>query len=148
MPVKIKPFLSLAALLALSACNPSPAPDSAAAQKEMSTNTASPARPRPEFEKLIGRWERPDGGYVLELRSVDEAGRLDAGYFNPSPIKIERAQAFIEGGVVKLVVVLRDENYPGCTYQLAYDANHDQLFGEYYQAALQETYEIAFTRQK
>ncbi len=140
--------LGLAAIFALIACNQSPAPDSVAADRTSNTNAAPPARPRPEFEKLIGAGERPDGGYVLDLRSVNAAGQFEAGYFNPSPIKVERAQAFMEGGEAKLAVVLRDVNYPGCTYQLAYDTKTDSLFGQYYQAAIQETYDVTFVRQK
>ena len=29
------------------------------------------------FDKLNGRWLRPDGGYVLEIRSVDASGKID-----------------------------------------------------------------------
>jgi len=101
-----------------------------------------------DFSKLKGRWERPDGGYVLEIRDIAADGKADAGYFNPSPIKVESTQISSEGGVLKVFVTLRDANYPGCTYTLAYDPQADQLFGKYYQAAAQETYDIAFARLK
>ena len=106
------------------------------------------AKPNPLFEKLMGRWERTDGDYALELRSVDAEGKFDAGYFNPGKINVERAQAVVESGGIKLFAVLRDVNYPGCTYKLTYDAKADQLSGEYYQAAIQETYPVTFTRLK
>jgi hypothetical protein len=31
-----------------------------------------------DFQTLNGRWLRPDGGYVLEIRAVDPSGSIDA----------------------------------------------------------------------
>ncbi|MGA9534283.1 MAG: hypothetical protein WBR24_00105, partial [Desulfobacterales bacterium] len=45
------------------------------------------------FQPLIGRWRRPDGGYVIEIRGIDADGKIDAGYFNPRPINVARADA-------------------------------------------------------
>jgi len=101
-----------------------------------------------DFSRLKGRWERPDGGYVLEIRDIAADGKADAGYFNPSPIKVESAQVSSDSGVFKVFVILRDVNYPGCTYTLAYDSQTDQLVGKYYQATAQQTYDIAFARLK
>ena len=116
-------------------------------------NAANPvaavdAKSNATYKKLVGRWERPDGGYVLELRSVDAEGKFEAGYFNPSPIHIEQAAASTEQGATKLFILLRDANYPGCTYKLTYDPQADQLHGQYYQAAMQETYDVVFARLK
>ena len=114
-----------------------------------STNApAKPAAPRPEFQKLTGKWERPDGGYVLEIKGVDAEGKVDASYSNPSPIKVSRARAYREGETTKVFVELTDVNYPGCTYQLTLDEKNDQLFGTYFQAALQQTFDVAFARLK
>ncbi len=101
-----------------------------------------------KYDRLRGRWERPDGGYVIEVRSADSEGRLEAGYFNPSPIKVSQARAYQEDGLTKLFVELRDVNYPGCTYKLTYDAQSDQLFGQYYQATMQQTFDVTFGRLK
>ena len=46
------------------------------------------------------------------------------------------------------MIELRDVNYPGCTYTLEHNMQTDQLFGQYYQAAVQETYEVVFSRLK
>jgi len=35
-----------------------------------------------EFQKLKGRWRRPDGGYIMAINSINDAGALDAAYFN------------------------------------------------------------------
>jgi uncharacterized protein (DUF2147 family) len=113
------------------------------------TNVApAAATASPELAKLVGKWERPDGGYILEIKSVDPSGKLDAGYFNPDPINVSRAAAWRDKGATKLVVELNDVNYPGCTYNLEHNPQTDQLSGQYYQAAMQQTYEIVFTRVK
>lgn len=123
--------------------------ESPGAESLAASNAPAAAAPANQnYDKLKGRWERPDGGYVIEVRSADAEGRLEAGYFNPSPIKVSQARAYQEGGVTKVFVELRDENYPGCTYKLTYDAQSDQLFGQYYQATMQQTYDVTFGRLK
>ncbi len=113
------------------------------------TNEAPvPVVARPEFDQLKGRWERPDGGYVLEFRNVDTAGVVEAAYFNPGPIRVSKALALQEQGTTKVFVELRDVNYPGCTYSLSYDPATDQLHGVYFQAAVQQTYDVVFARLK
>jgi hypothetical protein len=102
---------------------------------------------RPEFQKLAGKWVRPDGGYILQIRGVDNIGIMDAAYFNPDPIHVAKAAAFTEAGTTRVYVELRDVNYPGCTYTLTYDPNSDLLAGDYFQAAIQQHYEVEFIRQ-
>ncbi len=84
----------------------------------------------------------------LEIKSVDASGKLEVAYFNPDPINVSRAAAWREKGTSKLVVELRDVNYPGCLYNLEHNPQSDQLFGQYFQAALRETYEVVFSRMK
>jgi nitrous oxide reductase accessory protein NosL len=100
------------------------------------------------FAKLPGKWLRPDGGYVLEIRSVDSNGNMDAGYFNPRPIHVANAVASQAGGIVKVFIELRDVNYPGSTYTLTYDPANDQLKGDYFQAAIKQNFDVFFTRVK
>ncbi len=102
----------------------------------------------PELAKLVGKWERPDGGYILEIKSVDASGKLDTGYFNPDPINVARAAAMRDKGTNKVFIELRDVNYPGCTYSLTYDPQSDQLYGQYFQAAMQQTFDVTFARVK
>jgi hypothetical protein len=141
--------LALAALaLGLVGCDrPAPAPPGGPAAT--ATNAPAPAaKPHPDLEKLKGKWERPDGGYVLEVRGIDAEGRVDAAYFNPAPIHVARGLAYREAGMTKLFIELRDVNYPGCTYALEFDAKNDQLFGQYFQATMNQTYDIVFVRMK
>jgi hypothetical protein len=120
---------------------------SVSATETRTTNpTPAMAIAKPEFQKLTGKWLRPDGGYVIEIKSVDGSGKLDAAYFNPRPIHVARAEASTDGAAIKVFIELRDVNYPGSTYTLAYDAERDQLKGIYFQAMLQKQYEVVFVR--
>ena len=142
--------LGASALILFSACNRDPAHvEPAATVSQIASNSpVAGALARNEYEIFKGRWQRGDGDYLIEIRDVDAGGMMEAGYFNPSPIKVSQARAYAEGGAQKIFVELRDVNYPGCTYKLTYDAKKDQLLGQYYQASMQETYEVAFARVK
>jgi hypothetical protein len=39
---------------------------------------SSTSGPPAAFVALSGRWVRPDGGYVISIKSVDASGKLDA----------------------------------------------------------------------
>jgi len=99
-------------------------------------------------EGLVGRWIRPDGGYVLEIRSAQADGKLDAAYLNPRSIKVSRAEWRREEGRLLVFVELRDVNYPGSTYNLRFVPDKDSLVGAYYQAVQKQTFDVEFVRQK
>jgi uncharacterized protein (DUF2147 family) len=96
--------------------------------------------------KLVGRWTRPDGGYVLEIQQAEENGRLGVAYFNPRPIHVSQANLSQSNGQWHVFVELRDVNYPGATYQLTYLPDRDQLAGVYHQPLVGQTFEVAFVR--
>ncbi len=124
-----------------------PREDRNSAKQEPGTNLAAAAsQPRQTYEKLLGKWMRPDGGYTIEIKSAGEDGKLEAGYYNPSPIHVSRAEASGQGSMIKVFIELQDVNYPGSSYTLAYDPVGDQLKGVYYQAVEQQHYEIEFER--
>jgi hypothetical protein len=102
----------------------------------------------PGVQQLKGRWMRPDGGYVIDVKTVEDGGTMDVAYFNPRPIRVSRAEASQEGSTIKVFLELRDIHYPGSTYTLTYDSASDQLKGVYYQAALQQRFEVVFVRMK
>jgi hypothetical protein len=104
-----------------------------------------------DLDVLKGRWIRPDGGYVLEIRRVGADGSMDAAYFNPAPIRVSRATAAQEGGTTKVFVELDDPvnpNYRGCTYKLVHSPQDDVLTGVYHQAVIGQSYEVVFERIK
>jgi hypothetical protein len=109
---------------------------------------ARQADPLATYQKLQGRWQRGDGGYIIDIRGVDAAGKLTAAYLNPRPINVSKAEASMVGETLRVFIELRDVNYPGSTYQLTYEPAADRLTGTYYQAALRESYDVAFARLK
>jgi len=119
----------------------SPTRDAAAPAPASAPEQVSP-------DRLVGRWLRPDGGYVIEIRSVQSDGVLDAGYFNPRPIHVSRAEWRRDGGRLQVFMELRDVNYPGSTYTLSYAPEQDRLVGTYFQAAHRQTFDVEFVRLK
>jgi hypothetical protein len=101
---------------------------------------------QPDFKIIVGEWVRPDGGYVIRVRDVNPDGSVDAGYFNPNRINISEANVSLWKGLVKLYIKLQDKGYPGSTYTLYYFAEKDALAGFYYQAAMDQTFEVVFRR--
>lgn len=130
----------LVAVVAVSGLAPSMA--------EAATEKADAGKPvaQNEFQRLEGKWVRPDGGYVLELRNIKKDGSLTAAYFNPRPIRVFRAEVSKKDGAITLFVELRDMNYPGSTYKLQYDPATDRLTGTYFQAVERQTFNVEFVR--
>ena len=111
------------------------------------TQTAVSAE-KPNFKVVIGEWVRPDGGYIVRISGVNPDGSVDAGYFNPNKINVAEANVSIWKGLVKLYIKLQDKGYPGSTYTLYYYPEKDALAGFYYQAKLNQTFEVVFIRKK
>jgi hypothetical protein len=101
-----------------------------------------------DYGHIEGKWLRPDGGYVLELSNVKSEGQLKAAYFNPRPINVGKAGWRSLDARIQVFVKLQDVNYPGSTYKLIYDPEHDQFLGSYYQAVTKETFEVVFVRKE
>jgi len=99
-----------------------------------------------DYARLAGRWLRPDGGYVLELKDIGSNGRLKARYYNPKEINVAKAGWRRSSGILQVFVELRDVNYPGSTYTLVYSPDKDRLEGNYYQAQQGQKYAIGFIR--
>ena len=123
---------------------PPPSPPTEVITTAVLPGAAGPSRA--DFQKLKGKWLRPDGGYVLEIRAIGETGKLDASYLNPRPINVSKAEASPDGETVKVFLELRDVNYPGSNYDLTYDPQSDSLKGIYYQATLRQRFEVVFVR--
>jgi hypothetical protein len=100
------------------------------------------------FGPLRGRWLRPDGGYILDIRDVDASGKIEAVYLNPRPLHVARAEATGDGAMLQVFVELRAPGYPGSTDTLRYEPQRDQLEGSYFQAALQQRFAVVFVRMK
>lgn len=97
-------------------------------------------------QRLVGRWQRTDAGYVIEVRSVDRLGAVEASYFNPNPIHVSEARARDADGALDLFIELMDVGYPGATYTLRYIPEYDALAGVYHQPTAGQDFEVAFKR--
>jgi len=106
------------------------------------------AQAQRDFLALRGRWVRTDGGYVVEIKSVDPGGRMQAAYYNPNPINVSQAEAARSGAAVTVFIELRAPGYPGSTYTLIHDPKSDELKGVYHHAGLQRNFEVVFVRGK
>ena len=135
-------FLSFFGWQPTDAISSEPSPSVLASDDESSQETG------PAFAFMKGRWRRPDGGYVIDIRDVEPTGKVDAAYFNPKPIHISKAEATRDGTATKVFIELRDVGYPGSTYTLTYDPHADQLRGIYFQAALRQNFDVVFYRIK
>jgi hypothetical protein len=83
---------------------------------------------------------------VITIKSVDAGGKLDAAYANPNPLPFSRAEAVRDGKTIRLFFELRAGGYNGSTYTLSYDPENDLLKGVYYQAVVQQKFDVHFTR--
>ena len=126
------------------------ADNSSASNSTAKAEAANPAgaASKSEFHTLNGRWQRLDGGYIVDIKSVAGSGVADAAYFNPKPIHVAKAEASRDGETLQVFIELRDVNYPGSTYTLTYDPVADQLKGVYYQAVERQRFPVAFVRMK
>jgi hypothetical protein len=97
---------------------------------------------------LKGKWLRSDGTYSVEIFSVKEGGKMDAGYFNPNPVNVGSSKWMITEGNILVEIVLKDVNYPGSKYNLIYDRQNDILYGNYFQAVQGINYDVVFARNK
>lgn len=148
MRAKIVVLLLISAAIFWFGCGKKDASNESKSLADTDRQTTTSANVKPDFQKLLGRWVRPDGGYVIAVRSVDAYGAADAGYFNPQPINVSKAEISDDGTALKLFVELWDTNYPGSNYTLTYDAKRDILFGIYYQAQMGQNFEVMFIREK
>ena len=99
-----------------------------------------------QTNKLAGRWQRSDGGYIIELKNPTPEGLIDASYFNPNPINVGKSAWQNKAGKLMVLVELRDQNYPGSIYNLEYQPQGDRLTGIYFQAVEKVSYNVEFTR--
>ena len=110
--------------------------------------SAPSAAARIDVDVLKGAWVRPDGGYLIVIKSVGPNGQLEAMYFNPNPLPFAKARALPEGAILRAFFELQAGGYAGSTYELTYDPASDQLKGIYYQAVAKQKFDIYFVRKR
>ena len=100
-----------------------------------------------DYEKLVGKWVRPDGGYVLLIKNVRFDGSIEADYLNPNPINVSEARVTTESDKINVFVELRDVGYPGSYYTLTYDKVTNRLVGVYHHLGINQNFDIFFMRE-
>ncbi len=100
----------------------------------------------PDLKILIGTWQRTDGNYTIIIEAEKESNQLTAKYYNPRPINVSKSDFKMQNSNIIVFLELNDEGYPGCTYKLRYNKYKDTLSGDYFQAALNQTFSIEFKR--
>ena len=100
------------------------------------------------YEKILGRWLRPDGGYVLMIENVDEEGNLNASYLNPKKINVSKARIELEDERINVFIELKDRYYPGNYYELTYYEEVDRLIGTYYHLGINQQFDVNFIRKE
>ena len=121
-----------------------PAVESKAAKADPVPDAGAPA----EVQRMLGRWLRSDGTYVLELRGADRSGIVQAAYFNPKSINVSRSIWLRGAEGTQVVVELNDTGYPGATYVLGLASDGDRLVGKYNQPQMGQSFDVEFIRQK
>jgi hypothetical protein len=129
--------LALAPIAAAMAQGPAPAQSGAAPPA---------ATAGVDVEILKGTWVRPDGGYMIVIKSIGPNGQLEAMYFNPNPLAFAKARALPEGATLRAFFELQAGGYAGSTYELTYDPASDRLKGTYYQAVAKQKFAVFFAR--
>ena len=71
---------------------------------------------------------------------------MDAAYFNPSPINVSRSTVSEKDGIIELFIELQGKGYPGSTYTLKYKQEYDAMVGIYFQAVIQQPFDVIFRR--
>jgi len=133
-------------LLLLDRYTTEPDQKTAISASNLSSQSSGPTATPDNLQRLVGRWVRPDGGYVIEIRSVDADGKLQAAYFNPRPINVSQARVTKAQEKPHIFIELRDVGYPGATYTLTYDAQNDVLVGLYFQPTAGQSFDVVFVR--
>ncbi len=95
----------------------------------------------------LGKWQRTDGEYIIELSNIKTDSTVEAAYSNPKPINISETMWKVNDGYFYFYIKLDDEGYPGSYYSLGYFAEDDKMYGIYYQALQGQQYDVVFERQ-
>lgn len=95
---------------------------------------------------LEGSWQRPDGDYVVKISAVTENGMMQAGYFNPRPIRVASARWRFGGNRLQVRIDLNDTGYEGSYYLLQFNPESGKIEGEYTPAG-QGSFPVEFERQ-
>ena len=100
------------------------------------------------YNMLLGRWQRQDGGDVIEISRINADGTVQSAYYNPRPVRVAKAHLAVKESTVTIFIELKDADVSGATYSLIYDRQKDALNGVYHQSASDHRLDVSFRRIK
>jgi hypothetical protein len=95
---------------------------------------------------IKGVWGRVDAAGEIKITEVLHGGSLKSTFYNPKLIAIEKSIWTNSSGVLRVYILLREDDYPGSSFTLNYVAVRDVLVGVYYDALTQKSYPVTFER--
>lgn len=112
-------------------------------------NSTSMIQPQRQGVNLLkGIWGRTEGPGEINISEVVDNGVLKATFYNPKLINIEKAVWTNSSDVLRIYILLREDNYLGSSFSLNYIAEKDILLGVYFDALTNESYTTSFKRVK
>ncbi|WP_281322931.1 hypothetical protein [Flavobacterium aestivum] len=117
--------------------------------KDVSEHSILIKQSRKADKNLIkGLWGRTEGVGEINISEVRDNGLLKATFCNPKSINIEKAVWTNSSDVLRIYILLREDNYPGSSFSLNYIAEKDLLLGVYFDALTNISYTVSFKRVK
>jgi hypothetical protein len=112
-----------------------------------SENTTIIQHPEKQDKNLLkGIWQRTDAAGELTISEIQDNGFLNATYYNPKGITIEKAVWLNSSDVLRIYILFREDKYPGSSFSLNYMIEKDMLLGTYFDALTNESYTVSFKR--
>lgn len=97
---------------------------------------------------IKGNWEREGASDELHISKLLKNGGLEFTYSNSKLIFVEKAGWTNSSDVLRLFVIYRQEDKPGYSLSLNYDAEKDLLTGVYIDGSDNKSYNVIFRRIK
>jgi DNA modification methylase len=113
-------------------------------KKHLSVSKKKVKEPLIEYVDPGVEYEIINGDALKELNKFED-DKFDLIITSP-PYNVGKANWEESNGSLKIIIELRDVNYPGSTYTLSYLPDRDVLAGDYYQAVEGITFYVEFAR--
>ncbi|MBW4361154.1 hypothetical protein [Flavobacterium taihuense] len=97
---------------------------------------------------IKGNWQKDGSAVELHISRLRDNGLLEVNYLNSKFIFIEKAGWTNSSDVLRLFVVYRQDDSPGYSLSLNYEAEKDLLVGAYVDGSNNKTYNVTFKRIK
>ncbi|WP_035640847.1 hypothetical protein [Flavobacterium gilvum] len=97
---------------------------------------------------IRGNWQRDDTNIELHITKLLKNGGLEFNYSNSKLIFVEKAGWTDSSDVLRIFFIYRQDDKPGYSLSLNYDAEKDLLIGVYVDGLENKSYNVTFRRIK